>query len=319
MNRQIRLFSGNASNHLVPRIAELLSIDPSPAIVGRFNDGEVRIELQADVRGADVFIINSTPPPAENFFEMMLLGKAARMASAGRVTLVIPYLGYNRQDRKDRPRVPVAAKAAIETLKLTGADRALLLDLHSEATAAHFEPMVTDHLYSSHAAVPYLHRVLNKSFVVASPDKGGTARALQYAQYLGQDDCVIFSKRRVAPGMVDKRIQIIGSVKNKDVLFVDDMIDTGGTMIADAEAAKKAGAKRIFAYATHGILSGNALDNLSKSAFTQVFLTDTVLTPEKLSGKNGKFVLISVAPLLAQAIRRIHQDESLSSLILKTK
>jgi ribose-phosphate pyrophosphokinase len=317
---KLRILSGNTSAPLTTMVCERLSLEPTACTVGRFNDGEVRVQIGESVRGDDVFVVNATNPPFENALELVLLAKAARYASAQRVTLVIPYLGYNRQDRKDQPRVPVTAKLVIDMLKLTEADRVLLVDLHSEATAAYFEPLVSDHLYASYRSVEYLKRMgncLGDSLVVAAPDAGAGARARKYAQYLGLADVVFFNKHRTEAGNVDgSSIKIIGDVRDRDVLFIDDMIDTGGTLIADAEAAKAAGARRVFASATHGLFSkGRSV--FPSGLFEEIVVTDTIAQPQGDPGSGTRITVIPIAPLLASAIRRIHHEESLTGLILE--
>lgn len=319
MSSSIAIFSGTQGQSLTREICKLLSVSPGEAHVGRFRDGEVNIELLTNVRGNDVYIVNPTNPPAENILEMVLLARAARGSSARRVTLVPTYLGYNRQERKDRPRVPISAKVIIDLLKLSGADRVLLTDLHAEATAAHFEPMVFDHLYASYVGVPYLKQVVKSPFVVASPDAGGVPRARKYSQHLGNgEDLVIFSKSRKSAGEIEGgSVRIIGDVRDKNVLFVDDMIDSGGTMVEDARAAKEAGARSIFVFATHALFS-KGLGIFSGSPVDEVIVTDTIHhEPERLKAEGVKLTVCSIAPLLAQAIRRTHEEASLSALILK--
>ena len=319
MPNPIKIFAGNASKVLAQETCGLLSTDLGKAKVVPFNDGEVNVQLLENVRGADVFIINSTHPPAENFLETAFLAEAAHDSSADRITLVPVYMGYNRQDRKDKPRTPISAHTMIDFLARRGANRVLLFDLHSEPTAAFFKPLlVVDHLFSSFVSIPYLRQTVPEPFVVASPDKGGGHRAGVYAHLLDQRDFVIFSKHRPNSGEVEKRsIKIIGDVSGQHVLLVDDMIDTGGTIIADAEAAKKAGAKDIFVFATHALFSGEAVAKLDESPVTEIIVTNTIHhDPEKLATKRVKITVLSIAPLLAHAIRRIHKNESLSELIL---
>jgi len=314
----IKILSGTAGAKLADQICTYLSIKRTRATVGRFNDGEVKVQILEDVRDADVFVINPTNPPAENFLEMAFLAKAAHGSSAGRVTLVPSYLGYNRQDRKDRPRVPISALFMIKMLVGSAADRAILLDLHNESTAGYFEPMVVDHLFASAMSVPYLKELLKHPFVVASPDRGGGPRASAYVSRLDQSDFVMFSKIRSKDGAVDKdSIKIIGDVRGKNVLLVDDMVDSGGTLIADAKAAKNAGAKNVYAFATHAIFSKDAVARLDASCIKELIVTDTIYHPQnKLKTKRLKLMVLSVAPLLAEAIRRTHDGESLSALIL---
>jgi ribose-phosphate pyrophosphokinase len=312
----IKIFAGGAGETLAREVCSKLSIPFGNARVGRFADGEVDIQILENVRGDDVYIINPTNPPAENFLEMALLADAAHDSSASRITLVPTYLGYNRQDRKDKSRVPTSAQVMIDFLANRGANRALLFDLHSPPTAGFFKPMVYDHLYASYVAVPYLKTILPKPFVVASPDKGGGPRAEVYAQLLDQGDFVFFSKSRKGAGQIRKgSIKIIGNVKGKNVLFVDDMIDSAGTVVADAEAAKNAGAKDIFVFATHPIFSSGAIARLDASPITEVVVTDTIShSPEALRTKRVKITVLSIAPLLAAAIRKIHDGRSLSDL-----
>ena len=318
MRNRIKIFSGAASMALASETCAYLHTRLGEATVSPFNDGERNVQLLQNVRGADVFIINSTHPPAENFIDMALLAEAAHDSSAGRVTLVPVYLGYNRKDQKDAPRVPISAYVMIDFLKRRGANRVLLFDIHSQPTAAFFKPLVVDHLSASKMSVPYLEKMLKEPFVVAAPDTGGGKRARDYAQLLGQRDLVVFSKHRPHAGEVEREsIKIIGDVSGQHVLLVDDMIDTGGTIIADAEAAKKAGAKDIFVFATHALFSGEAVAKLDESPVTEIIVTNTIHhDPEKLATKRVKITVLSIAPLLAHAIRRIHKNESLSELIL---
>ncbi len=320
-DRPLKIFAGSAGKSFAEDVCRRLGVVPGQALVSRFKDGEVRVQILENVRDADVFILNQTNPPAENLLEMALLSEAAHDSSAGRITLVPTYLGYNRQDRKDRPRVPISSRTIMRFLAHSGADRALFFDLHSEPTAGFMSPLVIDHLYASKISVPYLQKVLTKNYVVASPDKGGTTRAEAYARRLGQDDFVVFFKSRSAPGEIRKEsIKIIGSVKGKDVVFVDDMIDSGGTMIADAEAAKKAGAKKIYCFATHAVFSSDpktVIARFEKSAVTELIITDSIRhDPKLLKTKRLKITVLPLGELVADAIARIHAGESVSALII---
>jgi ribose-phosphate pyrophosphokinase len=318
MHNQIKIFAGMAGRGLAADVCRSLNMPLGEATVGRFSDGEPRIQILEDVRDKDVFIINPTHPPAENFFDMALLTDAARRSLAGRITIVPVYLGCNRQDRKDRPRVPISAAVVIRLLSESGANHALLFDLHSEPTAGFFGPSVTvDHLYASTVSLPYLNNILTRPYVIASPDKGGGPRAEAYARRLGQADFVLFSKIRQKSGdVMASSIKIIGDIAGRDVVFVDDMIDTGGTLIADAQAAKQAGANNVYAYATHALFSGNAIARLDESCIDEVIVTDTIPhSPELLATKRVKITVLSMAQFIGEAIRRIHQGESLSALI----
>jgi ribose-phosphate pyrophosphokinase len=315
---KLKVFAGSVGTALAKDICARLSIPLGNIKLGRFADGEVRVQILDDVRDCDIFIVNPTNPPAENLLEMVLIAEAIRGSSAGRITLVPTYLGYSRQDRKDRPRVPISARVIISMLSLSGADRVLLFDLHSEPTIGYFNTsIVSDHLYASPIMVPYLKEVLGHNYIVASPDKGGGPRAEAYARRLGQEDYVLFTKSRPQPGEVDsKLIKIIGEVDGKDILFVDDMIDTAGTVIADAEAARRAGAKDIYVCATHALFSGSAIDKINASPIKQVIVTDSIHhNSEAPKEKTDKIIVLSIAPLIAEAIRRIHDGESLAPLI----
>lgn len=319
-DRPIKVFTGIAGRAMGEAVCKKLGIPLGEAHVGRFKDGEVQVQILENVRDSDVFIINPTNPPAENILEMVFLAEAAHDSSAGRITLVPTYLGYNRQDRKDRPRVATSARVIIELLARSGANRALLFDVHSEPTAGFFHPLMVDHLYSSPVTVPYLKDILSENAIVASPDKGGAPRAEAYARRLGHDDFVVFFKSRSAPGEVKREsIKIIGSVEGKDVLFVDDMIDSGGTMLADADAAKDAGAKRIFCYATHAVFASDprmVIEAFDNSPVDELIITDSIPhDPELLKSKRVKVTVLSLAELVAQGIERLHEGRSLSELI----
>ncbi len=312
----VQVFATNAGKELATKISQELGVNLGEARLARFKDGEVDVQILENVRGNDVFIVAPTQPPAENLLEAVHMAEAARLSSAGRVTLVIPYFGYGRADRKDAPRKAIGARLAFKLLEIAHPDRFLMLDLHAEQTLASVDNAVTDHLYGSAVGVPFLKNELDgKDFVIASPDRGGGARAIKYANLLGQDDFVFFSKQRSAPGEVKSdSIKIIGDVAGKLVVLVDDMIDSGGTMIADAAAAKAEGAKEVWAFATHGLFSGNSLAKFKESAVDRVFTTDSVYhDPAELAA--AKVEIISVAPLLASAIKRTHDGQSLSTLI----
>lgn len=311
------VLAGSESKHLGLAVCGLMNQKKLTKVrLARFSDNEVDVQIEENVRDEDVFIINSLPPPAENILETVFLANAARYSSAKRVTLVIPYLGYNRQERKDRPRVPISAKIVIDMLKLARADRALLVDLHAEATAAHFEPMVHDHLYGSYSVIDYLRELLPKPFVVAAPDAGAVVRARKYAQYLGLADVVVLNKERVGAGKIkENKIKIIGNVRGKNVLLVDDMIDSGGTLIADAKALKEKGARKIYAFATHALFS-KGLGVFPKDLFTEIVVTDTIYHDKAIFEGHTRVTVKSIAPLLARAIENIHTGESLSELIL---
>jgi ribose-phosphate pyrophosphokinase len=320
---ELKIFATGNGKVLTEKICGILLMEPGRALVDRFSDGEVRIEIEEDVRGKDCVIVGPTNPPAENFFEMMLLSRALKSSSAGRITLAPTYLGYSRQDRKDKPRVPISATIINGMLATcTSADRILLLDVHSEATLGVFDHcgIKVDHLYASVVSIPYLKTILTENFVFASPDKNGGARARAYAKRLGQEGYILFDKARTGPGRIDvKTIMIIGDIRGKDVLFIDDMIDTGGTIIADAKAGRQAGANRIIIFATHALLSQGAIGRLEESEVDEAIFTDTIYhPPEELKTARLKITTISVSNLLASAIKNIHEERSVSSLIISS-
>lgn len=321
MYGKIIIFATRSCQTLGQEICQRLSLDLGKARIRTFSDGEIDVQLEENVRDADVFIISDTSPPTEKTFETCFLSRAARSSSAKRITLVISYLGYDRQDRKDRSRTQISAEFMAAVLKLGYPDRFIFLDVHSEPTLGYFNPLVFDHLYGSSSAVEYLKNRLahvpKNKIVVASPDKGGGPRAEAYAKRLGLSDYVVFTKSRDGSNRIAKNsVKIIGNVKGKYIIFVDDMIDTAGTIEADVAAAKKAGAKDIYVFATHAIFSGPALERLDKGHIKEVIITDSIPHPkEKLTTKIVKITTLSIAPLLANAIRRLNRGEGLSPLI----
>lgn len=317
MYQGLSIFSGRAGRGLAQNICKHLSIELGRVSVESFSDGEIQIQFIDELRERDVYLVNPTCPPTENIFELRLLAAAARRASAGRITLVITYLGYNRQDRKDRPRVPLSAEEVAEILS-HHVDRVMLVDIHSEPTEGFFRDVrVRDHVYASPAMQEHLLSIMGTNFVVASDDLGGPKRARKYAHLLGVDDIVMFDKVRPKPNAVDPgKVTIIGDVQGKDVLIVADIVDTAGTICADAEKAKASGAGRIIACAPHALLSGNALERLDASPVEELVVTDTIPhPPEFFTCKRMKITVCTIAPFLATAIRRQHDGKSLSELI----
>jgi len=318
--REIVILAGTRGESLAREVCTLLSVRLGEAIVGRFKDGEVRVEIVDNVRDKDVFIIAPTSPPAENLLELVLLAEAAASSSAGRVTAIPTYLGYNRQDRKMQSRTPISARLPITLLNKSGAGRVLLLDLHSEATIIAFDEHIkVDHLYGSQVSLPHLRPLLGGKSKVASPDKGGTARARAYQRLLGLGDYVIFDKFRPVPNETHEEVRIVGDVKGYNLIFPDDIVDTGGTLIADAIAAKQAGAADLYAFCTHALLSDNAAARLQQSPFKRIFVTNSIQQDWVALKKTcPKLTMISAAPLIAEAIQRIHSGQSLSPLIPKS-
>lgn len=305
------LFAGSASLELTQEIARFLGITLSRSSVTRFADGELKIKIEENIRGQDVFIVQSTNPPAENLMELLLFLDAAKRASAERITAVIPYYGYARQDRKDEPRVPISAKLIADLLGVSGAHRVLTIDLHAEQIQGYFNIPV-DHLYAAPVFIEYYHRKNISDYVIVSPDAGRVNRVRAFARRIGKDvPIAIIDKRRTGPNQ-SKVINVIGEVKGKNAIIYDDMIDTGGTVVDAAGALAEKGAREIYVSAVHGLFSANALDRLERSPIKEITVTNTVrFTREKMP---EKLKILSIAELLAEAIKRIHNNESISSL-----
>jgi ribose-phosphate pyrophosphokinase len=313
MVMEMKIFTGKSNLSLVKDIGDYLSIPVGRATVSQFSDGETQVRLDENVRGMDIFVIQSTSDPADrNLMEMLIMIDALKRASAGRITAVIPYYGYARQDRKDQPRVPITAKLVSDLITAAGADRVLTMDLHAGQIQGFFNIPV-DNLYGTPVLLDYFKTLGLKDVVVVSPDAGGVERARAYAKRL-QAGLGIIDKRREGPNRATV-MNLIGDVKGKEVLMVDDMIDTAGTISEGAKAIFKAGAKKIIAGCTHGVLSGPALKRLNEAPIDQVVVTNTIA----LNGKNqecAKIKVLSVAPILGEAIKRIHNEESVSSLFV---
>lgn len=309
--REIKLFAGSASQKLSEDISENIKVPISKSTVRKFADGELKIKIEENIRGRDVFIVQSTPSPAENILELLLFLDAAKRASADRITAVIPYFGYARQDRKDEPRVPISSKLIANLLAVSGASRVLTMDLHAEQIQGFFDIPV-DHLYATPVFLDYYrHRDLD-DYVVISPDLGRANRVRGFARRLSKDlPVAIVEKRRTGPNQ-SLVLNVIGDVKGKTALIYDDMLDTGGTMVEAAQAILGKGAKEVFACIVHPLLSRNASQRIVESCIKELVVTDTIaLAPEK---KSDKLKILSVAGLLGKAILRIHNAESISSL-----
>lgn len=313
------LFATPAGQALGEEIAERLSRKLGKVHFGKFKDGELDVRIQENVRDRDVYIIAPLHAPTRNFFEAILLANAARDSSAGRVSFVIPYMGYARADRKAAPRMPIGVRVAFDILGTARPDRFIILDIHAEQSLAIVRD-ACDHLYGSAVLVPKMKQVLaslDHDFVVASPDEGGGKRAMLYARLLGKSGFVFFSKNREKAGEVDEAsVKIIGEVKGKVVLLVDDMIDSGGTIIADATVAMEQGATSVIVCATHGLLSDGAIQKIENSDIAAVYITNSVHHKQKKLAKSTKIHVESVGTLLAEAVHRTHEGESLSELIL---
>ncbi|MEO0082460.1 MAG: ribose-phosphate pyrophosphokinase [candidate division WOR-3 bacterium] len=313
MEPQLKVFCGRSNRPLAEKICRRLDIPLGAAEVRDFADGEIRINICESVRGSDVFVIQSTHPPAEHLLELLLMLDALKRASAERVTAVIPYFGYARQDRKDEPRVPLSAKLIANLIVRAGADRILTMELHAEQIQGFFDIPV-DHLYSVPIFIDYFARTDKENLVVVAPDAGRANRARGFARRLGTDiPIAIIDKRRAAPNEAEV-MNLVGQVAGLHALIYDDMIDTGNTLVGAADALIHHGARTVMAVATHGVLSGTAVSRIAESRISQVIITDTIeLRPEQ---QNKKLEVLSVAPLLAEAILRIHRGDSVSSLFV---
>jgi ribose-phosphate pyrophosphokinase len=309
MNK-LEIFTGNANPSLAEDIAKELGKKIGGIMVTRFSEGEIRVKIDDNVRGKDVFVVQPTCPPSnENLMELLIIIDALKRASAGRITAVMPYYGYARQDRKDQPRVPITAKLVANLLTVAGADRILTMDLHAGQIQGFFDiPM--DHLFAINVFVEYIQKLKLNDLVVVSPDVGGIKTARAYAKRMGAALAIV-DKRRISPEKAEA-MNILGEVEGKNAVLVDDLIATGGSLLEAANALKKAGVRKIFAVVVHGVLSGGAIQNIESSLLEELIITDTIPLPEHK--KHPKIKVLSVAPLLAEAIKRIHKEESISCL-----
>ncbi len=305
------LFTGNAHPAFAQAVAKALGIRLGEALVGRFSEGEIRVKINQNVRGRDVFVIQPTCPPVnDHLMELLILLDALRRASARRITAVLPYYGYARQDRKDQPRVPITAKLVANLITEAGADRVLTMDLHAGQIQGFFD-IPLDHLFAVNTFVDFFtHQRVIPNGVVVSPDVGGIKMARAYAKRL-RADLAMVDKRRISHQEAQV-LDIMGQVGGKNALIVDDLVSTAGSLVEAVRALKEAGAKEIYAAVTHAVLCGPAKERLSGSALKELVVTDTIpLTPDRAL---PKIRVLSVAPLFAEAVRRIHQEESLNIL-----
>lgn len=313
------LLTGTANLKLAKDVGKILGQDADETVTA-FADGEKRVIIPENLRRREVFIIQPTCPPVDsNLMELLLIIDAARRSSASEITVVIPYFGYSRQDRKDRSRVPISAALVAGLIEYAGADRILTLDIHSEQEPG-FTKIPWDNLYSSYSFLPKLKELFPNNLIVASPDKGGVLKATFYADLLSADGiAIVYKERDVQKSNQSEALDMIGVVKEKDVLLVDDMIDTGGTIVGAANLLKSKGAKTITVAAAHGLFSADALEKINDSAIDNVYVTDTVPLNDKIL-RNPKIKLITVAPLLAEAIDCVNNGNSISEkLIPKTR
>lgn len=309
----ITLLAGNAHPGLAKEVSDKLDIPLCDATITAFSDGEIWVRIKENIRGSDVFVIQPTCTPVnQNLMELLLMMDALKRASAGRITPVIPYYGYARQDRKAQPRVPISSKLVADLLTVAGADRILTVDLHAGQIQGFFNIPV-DHLYASPVLHEHLSRCDFKDLVVVSPDAGGVERARAFAKRLSSSLAIIDKRREKAN--VSEVMNVIGDVKGRDTLLLDDMIDTAGTIVQAASALKEKGARKVFATCTHAVLSGPAIEKINNSEIEELIVTNTIPLDSK-QRQCGKLTVLSIAPLLAEAIKRIHEESSISSLFI---
>lgn len=302
------IFSGSSNPELAKKIADNIGTPLGALELKKFSDGEIWVKFKENIRGGDVYLIQSTHNPAENLMELLIMIDAAKRSSVARVTAVIPYFGYARQDRKDQPRVAITAKLVANLITVAGADRVIAMDLHAAQVQGFFD-IPSDHLYASPVFLD-LWRDRSENLVVVSPDLGGIKLARSYAKKLDAQ-LVVIDKRRPKPNMAEV-MNIIGDVEGKDILLVDDLIDTAGTFISAINALKAKGANKIFGAVTHPVLSGEAIEKIEKSDISKLYVSDSIPLPQGI--KTTKIQVRTASGLLAEAIRRTHNHESISSL-----
>jgi len=308
---RLRMFTGNAHKELAEKVSEYLEIPLGKADVGRFKDKEIYVRIKENIRGQDVFVFQPTFSPAENLLELLIMLDAVRRASAKRVVAVIPYFGYARQDRKDQPRVAITAKLVANLIASAGATRVVTMDLHSAQIQGFFD-IPFDHLFAAPILIDYFRRKKIDDLMFLAPDVGSVKMARAYAKRLDADLAII-DKRRLFPDKAEV-VNVIGDVRNRNVVIIDDMISTAGTVKNAAVAARERGAKDVFAACTHAVFCGEAMENLEEAGLKEIVVTDTV--PNDPSELLPNIKILSVAPLLGEAVRRIHEERSLSSLFV---
>jgi len=313
MNREIKIFTGSAHPTLGEAIARVLQVPLGRAHLARFSDGEIWFQIQDNVRGADVFVVQPTGPPVnENLMELLVMLDAFKRSSASRLTAVIPYYGYARQDRKDKPRVPISAKLVADLLSAAGTDRILTMDLHASQIQGFFNVPV-DHLFAAPVIMDYVSQLKLPKLTVVSPDAGGVERARAYAKRLDASLAIVDKRRETAN--VAAVHHVIGDVEGRTALIVDDMVDTGGTLAKVADALEAAGAREVLASASHAVLSGQALQHVENSPLSRLIVTDSIPVPDE-KRRCPKIAVLSIAELLGKAIRSIHEEASVSSLFV---
>ena len=306
MESSVKIFSGRHSVDLAQKIAKSYGASLGNVVFNNFSDGEFQPSYEETVRGKKVFIIQSTPPPFDNLLELLLMIDAAKRASAKEIIAVVPYFGMARQDRKDKPRVPIGAKLYANLISSAGATRIMTIDLHADQIQGFFEVPV-DHLFGSTVFIKYIESLKLKDLIIASPDVGGSKRANAYARYFNCDIVICYKKRKVANEVAE--MKIIGDVSGRDVVLVDDMIDTGGTLVKAAKIMKDSGANSVRAICTHPVLSGTAYNNIDQSLIEELIVSDTL----PLKQKSVKIKVLTIANLFADVIQNINQNQSISS------
>jgi ribose-phosphate pyrophosphokinase len=309
MNNQLKLLAGLSNLPLSKKISEYTKVPLAAAELSRFSDGEIFVQINDNIRGADVFILQSTNPPAENLMELLLMIDAAKRASARRITAVLPYYGYARQDRKDQPRVSISAKLVANLITKAGADRIITMDLHASQIQGFFD-VPSDHLYSNRVFNAYFSNLIKPPLVVVAPDVGSVKMVRTFAKDLDATLAIV-DKRRVAPNQ-SEIINIVGEVEGRTAIIRDDMVDTAGTLTKAAQAAKERGAKEVYACCTHPVLSGQSLGAIEKSPISKLVVADTITVESKELPRNIE--VLSVAEVFGEAILRIHNEESVSIL-----
>ncbi len=307
---ELKIFTGRANPELARKITEYLKIPLGKMEIKSFSDGETYVKINESVRGKDIFLLQPTSPSAnENLMELLIMIDAAQRASADRITAVIPYYGYARQDKKDQPRVPITSKLVANLITTAGANRVLTMDLHVGQIQGFFDIKV-DHLFAVSIIIDYFKKKNLKDLVVLSPDVGGLRRARAYAKRLGVPLALVDKRRPVANEA--EVVNIVGKIRGKQIIIVDDLVDTGGTLLAAVDSLIEKGATAVYASCTHAVLSGNAYEKVNASDLREMEVTDTIPLNSKKAG--GKIKVLSVAPLLGEAIKRIHQNQSVSKL-----
>lgn len=313
MYNSLKLLSGNAHRDLAEEISKYLNIPLCDAVISTFSDGETLVQINENMRGADVFVIQPTCPSVnQNLMELLTIIDALRRSSAKRITAVIPYYGYARQDRKVEPRVPITAKLVANLITASGANRVLTMDLHAGQIQGFFDIPV-DHLFAAPVIIEYFKKKEFRNLVVVSPDAGGVERVRAVAKRLDAGIAIIDKRRGESETNISQVMNVIGEVTNRDLILFDDIIDTGGTVVQAAEVLKEKGAREIYACCVHPVLSSNAVEKIEKSVISKLVVTNTIPINKK---KIEKIDTLSVAPLLGEAIRRIHQETSVSSLFV---